>query len=77
MLGGTGVTITGPCFEGIVTCKFDRINVVGVIVSNSSLLCVTPQMPRSGAIEVEVHVNNTIYKSTFFSSECTSFSVLL
>ena len=69
MLGGTGVIVTGPCFSGNVKCRFDQIEVKGVIVSESVLLCVTPVMSHTGAVPAQVEVANRAYNSTFISSK--------
>ena len=79
MLGGTGVIISGPCFnDDNIYCNFGSKSVKGVIMENGSLLlCVTPEMTHSGEVKVKVRINGTDYKSVFFSSEFTCFRRLI
>ena len=72
MLGGTVVIISGPCFEGSdakLTCKFNNVEVDGVVLSESLSLCTTPEMNRSGLITVEVEHDKDTYVSSFFAGK--------
>ena len=79
MVGGTGVFVSGPCFDGTIKCRFDGREVDGVSVSDddSLWLCVTPEMTQSGAVPVEVQSLDIIYKSTFFASELYRKSICI
>ena len=73
MLGGTAVTISGPCFEtsnAKVLCRFDHdVNqVAGFRLSSSLSLCTTPELSRAGSVPFEMEYDGNIYTSTFFSS---------
>ena len=73
MLGGTLVTLRGPCFEesDVVKCIFDEISTPGVYVSRESVMCVSPAMNAIGKIDVTLQVtrgSNILSRSAFFYS---------
>ena len=69
MLGGTGVIVSGPCFGAQSKCIFDEVEVTGVLVSETLLLCVTPAMKQSGEVPVTVLTSKNLYYSTFFAGK--------
>lgn len=59
-LGGTKVTIGGPCYdpEDQVVCRFNRsLKVAGVIVSPELGYCITPPLYFVGRIPLEVSLD--------------------
>ena len=76
MLGGTGVLVSGPCFGDRSICTFDKIEVTGVYVSETLLLCVTPAMKQSGEVPVIVLTANKLYYSTFFVGKTRQFLLM-
>ena len=75
MLGGTLVTLRGPCFEqeDIVQCIFDGTSTPGVYVDRESIMCVSPAMSAIGNVQVTLRVtrgNEIILRSaSFYSSK--------
>ena len=69
MLGGTGVIVSGPCFGEQSKCTFDGVEVTGVFLSETLLLCVTPGMKQSGEVPVTVQTSSNLYYSTFFAGK--------
>jgi hypothetical protein len=69
MLGGTLVTVSGPCFEATdsVECIFGGISTPAVYVNRESVACVSPAMNVIGNVEVVLQVNG-IQRSAFFYS---------
>ena len=69
MLGGTGVIVSGPCFGAKSKCTFNDVEVPGIYVSETLLLCVTPAMKQSGEVPVTVLTAETVYHSKFFAGK--------
>ena len=73
MLGGTLVTLRGPCIEesDVIECIFDGISTPGVYVNRESVMCVSPAMNAIGKIDVTLQVtrgSNILSRSAFFYS---------
>ncbi|PIK39480.1 putative sushi domain-containing protein 2-like [Apostichopus japonicus] len=63
MLGGTIVSIIGPCFDmetSDVVCRFGTQTVNGKVTSNSLAECVTPVCLRVGPIAVEISLDGGV-----------------
>ena len=58
MLGGTLVSLNGPCFEetDTVECVFAGTPTPGVYVSRDSVACITPAMNAIGNVEVLLRI---------------------
>ena len=80
LLGGTSITVTGPCFEDVshLTCTFQgsfgSISVAGTSLDNRRALCVVPPIGYVGRLAFQLMLldsnNETAFKSaTFFSRE--------
>ena len=73
MLGGTLVTLRGPCFEqqDIVECIFDGTSSPGVYVNRDSVVCVSPSMSAIGKVDVTLRItrgSEIITRRAFFYS---------
>ena len=69
MFGGTGVIVSGPCFSAQSKCTFDDVEVTGVFVSDTLLLCITPAMKHLGEVTVRVLTAKSVYYSSFFAGK--------
>lgn len=61
-LGGTPVTINGPCFDvsDNISCLFDNITVPGARVSQYKALCVSPMFDTiTGPVDFKLKVNGS------------------
>ena len=74
MLGGTLVTVSGPCFEptDVVTCEFGDITTPGAFINQDSIACISPAMNAIGRVEVTLRITRpnaaTLERSSFFHS---------
>lgn len=75
-LGGTLVTVNGPCFEESysVECSFAGVTTPGIYRDRESVVCVSPAMNAIGRVEVTVTVREeadgevTFNQSALFQS---------
>ena len=58
ILGGTPVQLSGPCFEvnDDITCYFGDISVKGTRLNENRVLCVSPELSRTGRIDLKLRV---------------------
>lgn len=61
MLGGTLVSITGPCFQPSddISCMFEGSVVQGIFISGVLAACVTPYLERRGWGDLTVTVGSS------------------
>ena len=61
MLGGTLVSLNGPCFEetDTVECVFAGTPTPGVYVSRDSVACITPAVSAIGNVEVLLRIRES------------------
>ena len=74
-LGGTFVTVSGPCFEptDTVECSFGAVATPGHYMNRESVACVSPAMNAIGRVEMTLVVTSangdiTFQKSALFYS---------
>ena len=62
MLGGTLVTLSGPCFEATDTleCVFGEISTPGLYLNRDNVMCISPAMNAIGNVELRLKINNSI-----------------
>ena len=70
MLGGQTVTVQGPCFDqhDNIVCSFDGVMVTGVFVSRFKVVCISPQLSRTGRVTFRLTVNGSPMGEATFSS---------
>ena len=69
MLGGTLVTLSGPCFEATdtVECFFGEISTPGLYLNRDNVMCISPAMNAIGNVELQLKINNfLIERSGYF-----------
>ena len=73
MLGGQTVIVQGPCFDqnDNTVCVFDGVEVMSVFVNSFKIVCVSPQLSRTGRVPFRLTVNGLPKGvATFSSCEC-------
>ena len=60
-LGGTPVVVSGTNLtvaeEDSVTCIFGVEETEGFVISEKEMLCISPEMPRTGRLPFELHID--------------------
>ena len=80
-LGGTPVIVTGDTLttneEDSVICVFDGRETDGFVTKDGQVLCVSPEMSRTGRVPFRLRINGTFFTavSTFRSCKL-QFSVI-
>lgn len=79
ILGGQEVRVAGPCFDNAedFTCVFDGIEVRGIYLNEYYVLCVSPQLSRTGRVPFELMVDRTTLRNGSFTSCKLSISFLI
>jgi len=70
VLGGQTVTVQGPCFDQYDNnvCVFDGVEVTSVFISRFKIVCISPQLSRTGRVPFNLTVNGDQRGETTFSS---------
>ena len=70
MLGGETISVAGPCFtpDSRIECEFDGIRNSSIYVSTQEVLCVAPQLQRSGRVDFRLVIDGTVIGRTQFTS---------
>ena len=76
MLGGTLVTLSGPCFDETdsIECVFAGTTTPGVYVSRDSVACITPAMNAIGNVEVSLIIKPTPNRPNGFQGSTSFYS---
>lgn len=70
VLGGQTVTVQGPCFDqhDNNVCVFDGVEVTSVFVNRFKIVCISPQLSRTGRVPFNLTVNGDQRGEATFSS---------
>ena len=76
MLGGTLVTLSGPCVDETdsIECVFAGTTTQGVYVSRNSVACITPAMNAIGYVEVSLIIKPTPNRPNGFKGSTSFYS---
>ena len=76
-LGGTLVTVRGPCFSELsnIQCEFDGRTMVALYKSELLVYCTTPSLSRSGRVSFRLLVDGEVRGETFYTA-CESMGCL-
>ena len=72
ILGGETISVAGPCFSPTsrIECVFDGIRNSSIYVSQKEVLCIAPQLQRTGKVDFRLLIDETVKgRSQFTSSE--------
>lgn len=76
MLGGTIVSISGPCFQknDQVKCHFDTQSIYGSIINYNRAVCIQPYIKAEGPVRFSISINGRTYdwKGKYYVGELRS-----
>ena len=72
ILGGETISVAGPCFDPNtqIQCEFDDVRRSAIYISQQEVLCIVPQLRRSGRMNFRLLVDGAVVgQGQFTSSE--------